>query len=79
MSNRWQGKTHDELAEEADSGLRGQGAMVEANRCLARSTNWLTFFIAVLTAAILALTVVMVFGLAEPVDATDLIKSTKSP
>ena len=61
MANRWRGKTYDELAEEADEGHRGRGAMVEANRRFARSTNRLTLFIAILTMAILLLTVLIVF------------------
>ena len=51
----------DELAEDADQGLRGQGAVVESNRRLAKGANRLSWAVAILTLFIAALTVVLVY------------------
>ena len=61
MANDWHTRTDEELAKEAQTGLSGQGAIVEMMRRLRdaiveqqRSTNRLTW-------VIIALTVVLVF------------------
>ena len=53
--------TDDELAEEADHGMHGNGAMVEANRRLQRSQSVLTWVMVALTAAILIFTAFIAF------------------
>ena len=59
MTNDWHKWTDEELAREAQEGLRGQGAVVEMMRRLRdaivkqqRSTNWLTWVIIGLTVAL---------------------------
>ena len=69
----WQDKTDDQLAEEAQTGLRGQGATVEMMRRLRealvehlRATNrltaWLTVFTIVLLLVSVFQTIILLFG-----------------
>ncbi len=59
MASSWRGKTYDELADEADAGMRGNGAMVEANRRFARAAKNLTWVIIFLTVVLVILTALM--------------------
>ncbi len=66
MVNEWQKKTDDELVDEAQTGLRGQGAAVEMTRRLRdslvkqlKATNRLTKWIRVLTFSLLVITAVI--------------------
>ena len=66
MANNFKKLSFDELVEQADEGMRGNGQMVEANRRIAKSTNLLAVAIFVLTAVILVLNVLMVFPELKP-------------
>ena len=66
---QWQDRTDDNLVEEAQTGLRGQGAVVEMMRRLKnslvgqqKSTNRLTWGIALLTVALLILALIEIVG-----------------
>jgi hypothetical protein len=70
---QWQDRTDDQLAEEAQTGLRGQGATVEMMRRLRdalvehlRATNrltaWLTVFTIVLLVVSVFQTIILLFG-----------------
>ena len=61
MANNFTSLSFDELVEKADAGMGGNGYMVEASRRIARSTNRLAMVIAVFTAVILLLNVLMAF------------------
>ncbi len=61
MANKFKKLSFDELVEKADEGMGGNGYMVEANRRIARSTDFLAMVIIVFTAVILVLTILMVF------------------
>ena len=66
MANNFRKLSFDELVEQADEGMRGNGHMVEANRRIAKSTNFLAIVIAVFTAVILALNILMAFPELKP-------------
>ncbi len=61
MANKFTSLSFDELVEKADVGMGGNGYMVEASRRIARSTNILAIVIAVFTAVILVLNILMAF------------------
>ncbi len=61
MANKFTNLSFDDLVETADEGMRGNGPMVEASRRIARSTNYLAIVIAVFTAVILVLNILMAF------------------
>ena len=67
MAERWNRLTEGELTEKADTGLQGQGAIVEAMRRLrvssnriAASANRLALTILVCTLVLIALTVLQI-------------------
>jgi len=69
----WENRTDEQLAQEADAGLRGQGAVVETMHRLRetlveqqKSTNCLTWVILGCTVALVFLTCVLVFVAVEP-------------
>ena len=66
MANKFKKLSFDELVEKAETGMHGNGYMVEANRRIANSTNFLAVAIAILTLVILLLNVVMVFPELKP-------------
>ena len=61
MAKRWKRQSLEALAEEADAGMRGQGALLELIRRTARSNSGLTVAILFLTGVITILTAMMVF------------------
>ncbi len=61
MANKFKKLSFDELVEKADEGMGGNGYMVEANRRIARSTNFLAMVIVAFTAVILVLNILMAF------------------
>jgi hypothetical protein len=70
MSINWPEQTDEQLANEAQTGLRGQGAVVESNRrlrntiaALRESTATQASTLIRLTWAIVALTLAMLLGL----------------
>ena len=67
MSNNWQDVTDQELADDADKGLHGLGAVVESMRRLKvalhreeRAIKWLTAVLVILTVILVILTVFIV-------------------
>ena len=63
----WQNLTDDELAERANQGLSGQGAIAESMRRLRealhreeRAIKWLTIVLVVLTVILVVLTIYLV-------------------
>ena len=66
MANKFKKLSFDELVEQADKGMGGNGYMVEANRRIARSTDFLAWVIIVFTAVILALNILMAFPELKP-------------
>lgn len=58
----WKDWRDDELADEAQTGVRGQGAVVEALRRLRESTNRLTWALIVLTIVMVILMVVQILS-----------------
>ena len=61
MANQFSKLSFDELVEAADTGMRGNGPLAEANRRVARSSKRLTVAIAFFTFVILILNIVAVF------------------
>jgi hypothetical protein len=61
MANRWKRKSLDDLVEEYDAGMRGQGAFAEIHRRTARNTTWLMIIGIVLTVLVLILAAATVF------------------
>ena len=61
MANKFTNLSFDELVQEADEGMGGNGYMVEASRRMAKSTNRLAVVIAIFTFVILVLNVLVVF------------------
>ncbi len=61
MANTFTNLSFDDLVEKANEGMAGNGPMVEASRRIARSTNILAIVIAVFTAVILVLNILMAF------------------
>ena len=59
LTEPWKSRTDDELADNAQSGLQGQGAMVEAMRRLRESNEKLTRLLIGLTVVLVVLTVVL--------------------
>jgi hypothetical protein len=66
MTEPWESRTDDELADNAQSGLQGQGAVVEAMRRLRGSNEKLTHWLIGLTVVLIVLTVVLVVEGATP-------------
>jgi hypothetical protein len=67
MTDKWQNLDDEKLANVADQGLRGQGAVVESMRRLKvalhreeRAIKWLTVILVVLTVVLVVLTVFLV-------------------
>ncbi|MEE8113198.1 MAG: hypothetical protein V3T23_02475 [Nitrososphaerales archaeon] len=62
----WKNWTEKELADEAQTGQRGQGAVVEMMRRLKKSTTRLTWVLIVLTIILIILTAVLAAPLFFP-------------
>ena len=62
----WKNRTEKELADAAQSGLQGQGALVEMMRRLKKSTTRLTWVLIVLTIILIILTAVLAAPLIFP-------------
>ena len=61
MTNNWRGMDDDNLADEAQTGLRGQGALGEAMRRLRVSMDWYSRWLLGLTVILTVLTALLVY------------------